>query len=239
MILCFLNIISCKSLKDAQVQSNFNPTIYRLLSKIDKSVLLYFHNYKIEKSNKILSVDRTINISNGELIKFKPYVCVIPLRNEFEITEFSVIYLDYDIDKKISFKINDNSIILDTNFTDENGFLIVPNTLQNSDSYEFGVYTIKIDTNNLQRYFPSSERLRIELLDKKVKLVWNSNYNQNYLAVVGELNSKQIGEINYYKILWNKKDLNKNKIEPNEYIINYILPLQPRNIKIMKTIYLE
>lgn len=239
LLLCFLHITSCKSIKDERVQVDYIPKIYLLSSGSDKSVLLYLKNYKTGKIEQKYSGERTINLSNGDLIKFKPYVSMLPLRNEIEITEFSVIYLNYKIDEKIFFNFNGNSIIFDKIIKSDDGYLLIPNTMQNIDSYEFGVYTIKVDTNSLKRYFPSSERLRIELLDNKTKFIWNSNYNQNYLAVVGEFNTKEVGEINYFKILWNKKDNNKNKIKPNEYLVNFILPLQPKNMKIMKTIYLE
>lgn len=201
------------------------------------STFLYLNKY-FTKNISDTNIYRTLHTSNRDTITFQPKICILPTKNGYEIHEFSIILLNSNITRKNFFNQNNNKIKL-VNVEDlQTEFFVLPNIKYFDSTYKFGLYLIKLSNDDVEKYFPSSERLRIEIFDDNGRTVWKSNENKNYLTVIGELLPKEIGEYHYYEIEWNSYDIDKNILN-NEFTVNYILPLQPKIISILKKIYLE
>jgi hypothetical protein len=79
----------------------------------------------------------------------------------------------------------------------------------------------------VDEYLPNSEDFRVEIYSQKGKLVWSSNYEKNYLMVIGTVLPKQAGEIYTYKISWKGMDNNNKPAEPGNYYAQLTIPCLP------------
>jgi len=215
-----------------------DDTFYFVDSTDAYSVILFWNTYFSDDYNITIS-QKTFHLPDNQFLVFSPYCSVLPQRNTFEITEFSILKINSSLYEKNSFIVNNNRIIFDDKNFLLNNYILLPNVKRRASGYEFGLFLIKLKDSNKQVYFPSSERLRIEISDKKGKFIWNSNVNKSYLAVVGELLPIEKYEYQYYYLEWNKIDNLGNKLVSGDYFVNFVLPLQPNNLSIAKTIYLE
>ncbi|MFN3305916.1 MAG: hypothetical protein ACK42Z_01880 [Candidatus Kapaibacteriota bacterium] len=86
-------------------------------------------------------------------------------------------------------------------------------------------------------YFPTSERLRVEITNKLGKLVWNSDYDLNFLQIIGKVEPVEVGEIQRYIIPWNRMDNDGKFVAEGEFNVSFILPMKPK--KLTRTMKLE
>ena len=226
---------NCSSIQNSQ---QFEDNYYFLDSMENSSVILYLKSYSSEHYPLTIS-QKTFHLPDNQSFVYTPNYSVLPKSKSFEITEFSVLKINSSLFEKKSFILKKNRIIFDDKKFLNDNYVILPLAKKTNSVYEFGLFLIKLQDSNEDFYFPSSERLRIEISDKKGKLIWNSNYNKSYLAVVGELLPKEKYEYQYYSIEWNRIDNWGNELTSGDYLVNFVLPLQPNNLSIVKTIYLE
>ncbi len=78
-----------------------------------------------------------------------------------------------------------------------------------------------------QEYFPSSERLRVELFDG-VKQLWSSATGVPFLQVIGEVEPRQPGEERLYEYRWNRQLHSGETLPAGRYRVCMSLPAQPR-----------
>jgi len=226
---------ACFSVQNSKMPDD---AYYFFDSTNDYFAILFWNSYFADNYNTPIS-QKTFNLPDNQFLVFSPYRSVLPHRNTFEITEFSILKINPSLFEKNSFIMKNNRIIFDNNNFLNKNFILLPNVRKIDGGYEFGLFLIKLKDSDEMAYFPSSERLRVEISDKKGKLVWNSNANKSFLTVVGELSPKEKYDFQYYSIEWNKIDNVGNKLSGGEYIVNFVLPLQPNNLSIAKTIFLE
>ncbi|MEJ5287545.1 MAG: hypothetical protein CH6_0797 [Candidatus Kapaibacterium sp.] len=79
-------------------------------------------------------------------------------------------------------------------------------------------------------YFPTSERLRIEIRNKQGKTIWNSDFDLNFLQVIGKVEPEEVGKIHRYIVPWNRRDNSGKFIEKGDFEVAFILPIKPTNI---------
>lgn len=237
IILCFLGFLfpSCCSIPNSQ---QIDDNYYFLDSTETYSVFLYWKSYFSEDYPSTIH-QKTFHLSDNQSFVYTPNYSVLPKSKSFEITEFSILKINSSLYEKNSFILKKNRIIFDDKKFLNDNFVLLPVAKKTTSGYEFGLFLIKLQDREEHLYFPGSERLRIEISDKKGKLIWNSNYNKSYLTVVGELLPKEKYEYQYYSIEWNRIDNWGNELSSGDYLVNFVLPLQPNNLSIVKTIYLE
>lgn len=78
-------------------------------------------------------------------------------------------------------------------------------------------------------YLPNSESFRVEIFNLGGKMLFSSDYQMNYLQVIGEVEPKNIGEIHTYKYTWNRTDNNKQKIPTGKYRAILCIPAKPNH----------
>lgn len=78
-----------------------------------------------------------------------------------------------------------------------------------------------------REYFPTSERLRVEIYDQKGNLLWSSAVGRAFLQVIGPVEPQSIGEVYRYELDWNGTDQNGQKLPPGHYTAKLILPIVP------------
>jgi hypothetical protein len=76
-------------------------------------------------------------------------------------------------------------------------------------------------------YFPSSERLRVELFDG-VKQVWSSAAGVMFLQVIGEVEPRQPGEEQLYEYRWDGQLRTGEALPAGRYRVCMSLPAQPQ-----------
>jgi len=78
-----------------------------------------------------------------------------------------------------------------------------------------------------QEYFPTSERLRVELFDG-IKQLWSSANGVMFLQVIGEVEPQQPGQEQLYEYRWSAQ-LGSGEVLPSgRYRVCMSLPAQPR-----------
>ena len=102
------------------------------------------------------------------------------------------------------------------------------------------VYYKKVDDNYIKfilkaerlqlkenEYLPNSENFRVEIYDNESSLIFNSDFEKNYLMVIGDVQPKEIGQTTDYEYTWDKKNNYKKAIPKGKYRAKLIIPAAP------------
>lgn len=117
----------------------------------------------------------------------------------------------------------------------EENLFAYPYMFEISDSLVlFGIDVIRISSPG-EEYFPTSERLRIEIQNMLGKTVWRSDEDVYFLQVIGDVEPREIGSCYRYTKFWNRKDNNGKFIAKGKFKVILTLPIHPKPI----TKYLE
>ena len=76
-------------------------------------------------------------------------------------------------------------------------------------------------------YLPSSEVFRIRILDEHGEIVWASDYDMAFLAIVSLVQPQTSGRLHIYEMPWNGRMLNGRRMKPGRYTAEYIIPSRP------------
>ncbi|MBX3043371.1 MAG: hypothetical protein KIT33_05595 [Candidatus Kapabacteria bacterium] len=82
-------------------------------------------------------------------------------------------------------------------------------------------------------YLPNSENFRVEIFDEKNNLIFNSDFEMNYLMVIMDVEPKQIGESTQYEFIWNKKNNWKKQVPSGDYKARLSIPSVPDDYHII------
>ncbi|MFN4769075.1 MAG: hypothetical protein ACK45R_02270 [Candidatus Kapaibacterium sp.] len=80
-------------------------------------------------------------------------------------------------------------------------------------------------------YFPSSERLRVEVLSADGRVIFSSNHGMQYLQEVQPVQPLKREELHRYTFTWGGKDNNGVDVPPGYYTVNLILVAKPEVYK--------
>lgn len=117
----------------------------------------------------------------------------------------------------------------------EGNLFAYPYMFEISDSLVlFGIDVVRITTPN-DEYFPTSERLRVEIQNMLGKTIWRSDEDAYFLQVIGEVEPKEIGSCYRYVKLWNRQNNAERFVEKGKFRAILTLPIHPKPI----TKYLE
>lgn len=81
-----------------------------------------------------------------------------------------------------------------------------------------------------KEYFPTSERLRVEIINAMGKTVWRSDEGLYFLQVTGEVKPKELGKIHRYLLRIPKEVLSRFEIRKRKYTFRLSLPIKPKPI---------
>lgn len=76
-------------------------------------------------------------------------------------------------------------------------------------------------------YLPSSEVFRIRVRDESGEIVWASDTDMAFLALVSLVQPQTLGRLHIYEMPWNGRMLNGRRIKPGTYRAEYIIPSRP------------
>lgn len=76
-------------------------------------------------------------------------------------------------------------------------------------------------------YFPSSEQLRIRIINGKGAVVWSSNEGLAFLTMVYPVEPAAVGQMHEYSLTWNGLQSDGTPISAGRYMIEYTLPVKP------------
>lgn len=93
------------------------------------------------------------------------------------------------------------------------------------------IFQLKAKRNKIveREYFPNSEHFRVIITTLSGKIIWNSDYKQNFYQVIGDVAPTKVGEEYIYTLTWNGKDNQQNIIRPAEYKVRMVLPALPHS----------
>jgi hypothetical protein len=77
-------------------------------------------------------------------------------------------------------------------------------------------------------YFPSSEQLRVRIIDSKGAIVWRSDNGMAFLAMIYPVEPLTVGSTHFYELRWNGLLNDGTRITPGTYQVEYTLPVKPR-----------
>jgi hypothetical protein len=84
-------------------------------------------------------------------------------------------------------------------------------------------------------YLPSSEVFRIRVADEQGNLVWMSDHDMAFLAMVSLVQPQSPGRLHVYEMPWNGRMLNGRRIMPGRYVAEYIIPARPLEYRKLHT----
>ncbi len=233
-------------LKDKIILSQQNDSIYFNINlfTIDKYENLCYNffkqidsiNIKIksEQFNKDVKIYKNdINII-GIPSNIEGNTIVLPINLKYELTEKNInnvsiildIYygLNYIRTQK-EIRLNDNPEILSL-------FPVILN--ENDKSIEFAVLAVR---NKIKEEFiPSSEELRLEVLNFKGRQIYSSQTGINFLQIILPVFPENIGNYYLYKQTWDFKTDENNLVVPGKYTINLMIPALPTPYKVNLTL---
>ncbi len=245
--LCIL-LANCHS-KNVEKQK-VNPTnqLFEVLGykipgeKFDK-YLVYLKTASPYSSNAKILIEECWVECEGKRIDFAPIS--IETRQEYAVDVPAWLFnieTKRQIDKKSCGKVhiiaNRAQYDLEVIFKEtKEKFEAIPQILTLNDSlFAFVLDLIRFKPIE-EEYFPSSERLRIELSNNLGKTIWNSSYDLNFLQIIAQVEPIEVGKAHRYFVPWNRRDNNGKFVEEGEINVAYILPTKPSNI--LKNIKLE
>ncbi len=76
-------------------------------------------------------------------------------------------------------------------------------------------------------YLPSSEVFRIRVRDEHGEIVWSSDTDMAFLALVSLVQPQTLGRLHIYEMPWNGRMLNGRRIKPGTYRAEFIIPSRP------------
>jgi Intracellular proteinase inhibitor len=80
-------------------------------------------------------------------------------------------------------------------------------------------------------YFPSSERLRVEVLSADGRVLFSSNHGMQYLQEIQPVQPLKREELHRYTFTWGGKDNNGVAVPAGTYTVNLILVTKPEAYK--------
>ncbi|MBU3698417.1 MAG: hypothetical protein FGM33_00180 [Candidatus Kapabacteria bacterium] len=103
---------------------------------------------------------------------------------------------------------------------------LMPEISQGSDSGY--VFTLRATRRRVVEgeYFPSSEQLRISVVNAKGATVWSSDHGMAYLTVIMPVEPEQKGSSHVYQQEWNGITLDGEPLRPGRYRVTFLLPVR-------------
>lgn len=93
----------------------------------------------------------------------------------------------------------------------------------------FGIDVVRTNRSD-DEYFPTSERLRVEIQNMLGKPVWRSDEDVYFLQVMGDVEPKEIGSCYRYVKFWSRRDNVGRFVANGRFKVMLTLPIQPKPI---------
>lgn len=114
--------------------------------------------------------------------------------------------------------------------------LLTPFTTTTSDTtIEIGMVAKRIYV-PAGEYLPSSENFRVVIIDSKGAVVWRSDAGMSFLAVVSNVEPRQMNQVQRYALSWNGLDLQNNIVEAGDYTVEVMIPARPKSYSTRTTL---
>lgn len=227
---------SCHSSKFSQEhqivhKSDFEVYTYKIPKDKYTNYLVYIKSNIRTEQQKVLLPEECWAECQGKRVDFAP--------TEIKITDEYPIYVPswfYTVETKLDLKncrvlhfvVNRQQNDFSTEFAEpKEMFQAFPQILNIGDT----IFVFVLDLLRLKppedEYFPTSERLRVEITNKLGKRVWNSDYDLNFLQIIGPVEPVEVGKIQRYIVPWNRVDNSGKFVEEGEFNVSFILPMKP------------
>jgi hypothetical protein len=223
--------------KDEVAKSLFETFVFSLKKNDFNQYLIYIKKTSVlTGDNEILHPEECWIECDGKRIDFAPVE--IETNAEYSIP-LSACLFSVETRKNISngncgsvnFVANRQNYILTLNFIPATEkFAAFPQELFLDDTtIVFVLDLVRLKPSD-EEYFPTSERLRIEIRNQLGKVIWNSDYDLNFLQVVGKVEPIEVGKLHRYIVPWNRRDNQGKLVEAGKYNVAFILPFKPNNL---------
>lgn len=243
-VTAFLLILtSCSSQKTIQINPIEKKNSFELYKiKIDtggkfQKYLLYLHSNQQDVSKPYPFIVKEVwTQCEGKRVDFAPEK--IELEGEYNVfipAYFFAVETRKVLDSlkcnQINFLINNQVLTFEPNFQEvDERFFPIPKIYQLNDSlFLFSLDLIRIKPSG-EEYFQTSERLRIYIKNNLGKIVWSSDFDLNFLQIIGKVEPEEVGKVRRYLVPWNRISNERKFVESGEFEVVFILPIKPNNI---------
>lgn len=93
-------------------------------------------------------------------------------------------------------------------------------------TFQFTLFTTRNFTD--RESIASTEKLRVEIVDKNGKQVWASNRKAKYLQMITFVQPEKVGEFYRYNLIWNCTNNANNPVEEGTYNVVITIPSLPK-----------
>lgn len=236
------SVFTCSDKRASQPKSDlsslpFNVKIFDILKPFNRTNIICFvpNNYKDAKTLTNKRPDSVRIFCSGNILdceKIEPNVdenfkYSIPIYYFFSINQMK----DLTKCQTIGFKLGKNFYNLPFALDTISGhFISIPSITKFSDSLiACSIDLIRICPSD-EEYFPTSERLRVEVLNSMGKGLWRSNDGVYFLQVIGKVEPDKVGMIHRYPLLIPKEVVSKIANRQDKFTFRLTLPIKPNPI---------
>lgn len=114
-------------------------------------------------------------------------------------------------------------LTIDKNFEPMSLYPVILN--QQNNKIDVGIFAIRNQI--IEEFIPSSEELRLEVLNFKGKKIYSSQTGINFLQIILPVYPENIGNYYLYKQEWNFKTNDEENLPSGRYTLNLMIPALP------------
>lgn len=245
-------LVSCGSSNNLPADKfHEGATVYPFSEKGADASFLYYNSYILKNSEfntNDLNRELSITFNDGVkdvLIKLNPETSYVRISKDsvrvYMFSIFKIVKMSEVKSEELSFKVGNKELIVSKiDKITQNDLILIPGFSITNGTNEFSLFALRVKADDSNKmYFPSSEQLRIEIVDSNSSTIWNSNHEKSYMTVVGRVLPENAGEIYKYELQWTGKARNNKKIVSGAFGVHFILPVSPIPYFFNTEIYLD
>ncbi|MGQ9818648.1 MAG: hypothetical protein ACUVQ1_01795 [Candidatus Kapaibacteriales bacterium] len=233
------SILTCVDRQASKLKSNnfnlpFNIKIYNILKPFNRTNIVCFvpNNYEDVKTLTNEIPDSVKIFCSGNILDCEKIEPTVDENFNFPIPIFYYLSINQvkDLSKcqTIGFTYGKNyynlPFSLDT--TSGNSIFIPMVTIIDDTLIVCSIDLIRIRPSE-EEYFPSSERLRVEILNSTGKSIWRSDEGVYFLQIIGKVEPIEIGKVHRYSLSIPKEIVSKVTSKPDKFTFRLSLPIRP------------
>ncbi|MFH1050764.1 MAG: hypothetical protein V1779_07520 [bacterium] len=106
--------------------------------------------------------------------------------------------------------------------------LVIYPIIDNMDkiSVDLGIFAVR--KRIIEEYIPTSEDVRVEVLNSKNKPAYNSQTGKNYMQVINPVYPESLGDSYVYRYSWDYRNNHGQRVPSGDYTIRLIIPAKPK-----------
>lgn len=242
IIVLTFSIFTCADKRASHLKTDlsslpFNVKIYDILKPFNRTNIICFvpNNYK-DSRTLINNIPDSVKIfCSGNILDCEKIEPSSNVDFKYSIPVYYYVCINQvkDLSKcqTISFELRKSHYNLPFALDTISGnFVSIPSITGFGDSLIFcSIDLIRVHPSE-EEYFPTSERLRVEVLNSMGKSLWRSDDGVYFLQVTGKVEPEKVGEIHRYSLSIPNEITSKIANKLDKFTFRLSLPIKPKPI---------